>query len=348
MSNPIKTGLVSYGMSGRVFHGPLLKASKQFLVSAILERSRDDSRQAFPGARRCRSAAELLSDPGLELIVVNSPDHTHYELAREALRQGKHVVVEKPFTQTTDQARELIRQAEKSGLVLSVFHNRRWDSDFLTVKQVLEQGWLGRLVSYEAHFNRFRPEPARDTWKEDPGLGSGTLYNLGSHLIDQALLLFGMPAGVTADIRTMREGGRVDDTFDLWLTYPRLRVRLCGSYLVREPGPKYILHGTQGSFLKRGADPQENALAVGLKPAGLPWRKEHRRDWGLLHTGLEGKVVREPFPSQPGNYPRFYENIHEAIRHGKPLEVTAGQAADVVRIVEAAFESHRRKKTMAP
>ncbi len=346
MKKAIQTGLASFGMSGRVFMGPLLGASRHFEVSGITERTKTDSREHFPQAKIYRDFNGLCQDPDLELVIVNTPDHLHYEMAGQALECGKHVVVEKPFTQSSEQAEKLIALAKEKGRILTVFHNRRWDSDFLTVRQVLDQGWLGKLVSFESHFDRFRNYLRENSWKEDPGTGSGTLYDLGSHLIDQALVLFGKPRMVTADIRSLREGGRVDDAFDLWLDYPGKKVKLTGSYLVKEQGPRYILHGQQGSFLKWGTDPQEEALASGKKPGGKAWGKENRKHWGLLHTTMDGKAIRERLPGAHGNYPFFFDNLFKAIRLNEPLAVPPEEAALVVRIIEAAYESEETKKSV--
>jgi scyllo-inositol 2-dehydrogenase (NADP+) len=346
MKKPIQTGLAAYGMSGRVFMGPLLGANRHFKVSGILERTKTDSREHFPEAKIYRTFEDLCRDPELELVIINTPDHLHYDMARKALECGKHVVVEKPFTQTHEQAENLISLAKEKGRLLTVFHNRRWDNDFLTVRQVLDQGWLGKLVSFESHFDRFRNFLKENSWKEDPGTGSGTLFDLGSHLIDQALVLFGKPRLVTADIRSLREGSRVDDAFDLWLDYPDIKVKLSGSYLVKEQGPRYILHGQEGSFLKWGTDPQEEALSEGKKPGGKAWGKENKKHWGLLHTTIDGKALRERLPGAHGNYPAFFDNLYKAIRLGEPLAIGPEEAAMVVRVIEAAYESSDTKKSV--
>jgi len=344
--NPIKTALASFGMSGKVFHAPLLSASKKFELFKILERSRNESRERYPASLLVRSFLDLCNDDKVELIIINTPDHTHYDLTREALESGKHVIVEKPFTQKYIQALELIRLAEKKGLMLSVFHNRRWDGDFLTVKKVLCEKLLGRLVEYESHFDRYRNFVREGTWKEDPGTGTGTLYNLGSHMIDQALVLFGKPGAVYADIRYFRTGTKVDDSFEVWLQYPDVKVSICGSYMVREQGPRYILHGTTGSFLKWGIDPQEDDLNQGRLPGGEDWGKENEENRGLLHTEIEGKIFRGKYKTIAGNYPAYYNNIYNVLRNGAKLEVTAEEAALTVKVIEAAFESVRRGKAV--
>ena len=344
---PVKTALASFGMSGLVFHGPLLYADNCFELSKVLERTKSESVKKYPEVELVRSFDELCNDDSIELIVVNTPDHTHYELCKKALECQKHVVVEKPFTQKYAESLELIELAEKKNLLLTVFQNRRWDGDFLTVKKVVENKLLGRLVSYEAHFDRFRNYIQPDTWKEDSLTGTGTLFNLGSHLIDQALVLFGKPDAVTADIRALRSNSIIDDTFELWLHYPDIRVSLSASYLVREPGPRYTLHGTEGSFLKWGIDPQEGDLKKGTVPGTKGWGEEPESEFGLLNTTLQGKDVKEKLATIPGNYPTFYANLYRAIRHGEKLAVDPYEAAMVTKIIEAAFLSHKEKRAVA-
>jgi len=342
--NPVKTALASFGMSGLVFHGPLLHTDQCFELSKVWERTKNESVKKYPDIQIVRHFDELCIDESIELIIVNTPDHTHYDLCKKALEYNKHVVVEKPFTQKYSEAIELIELAEKKNLLLSVFQNRRWDGDFLTVKRIVEEKMLGRLVSYEAHFDRYRNFIQPDTWKEDNQTGTGTLYNLGSHLIDQAIVLFGKPDGVTADIRNLRSNSSIDDTFELWLHYPQVRVSLSASYLVREPGPRYALHGTEGSFLKWGIDPQEEELKKGAVPGIKGWGEESESDFGLLHTTLNGKDIKERIPTIPGDYSAFYANIYRAIRHGEKLAVDPGEAAMVIKIIEAAFLSHNEKR----
>ena len=344
MKEPVKTGIASFGMSGMVFHGPLLDAHPDFKITNILERTHELSRGRFAGARIIRHFKDLCDDPETELIIVNTPDHTHFELARQALAAGKHVIVEKPFTLAYDEARQLIRLADEKGLLLSVFQNRRWDGDFMTVRQVVEKKLLGRLVEFESHFDRFRNDVREETWKEDPAAGTGTLYNLGSHMIDQALVLFGLPEGVRADVRILRPGGKVDDSFEILLKYSELKVTVRGSYLVKEPGPRYTLHGTEGSFLKWGLDPQEDALKDGRKPGSGNWGTDLPKDYGLLNTTFEGLHYRGRIETLPGNYLSFYDNIFRAIREGATLAVTAEEGADVVRVIEAAYRSAREER----
>ena len=261
--------------------------------------------------------------------MVNTPDSTHYNYTSRALEAGKHVVVEKPFTLKYHQAMDLIELADKKGLTLSVFHNRRWDGDFKTVRAILSEQLLGRLVEYESHYDRYR-----------------NYINLGSHMIDQALVLFGKPEQVFADIRHFRTGTKVDDNYEVWLKYPGVKVSICGSYLVREPGPRYILHGTNGSFLKWGIDPQEEALKEGKMPVGESWGKEDEENWGLLHTEINGQTYRGKYETLAGDYPAYYDNIYDVLRNGAKPEVSGEEAALVIKVIEAAYNSCRTLKAV--
>ena len=333
----IGVGLASFGMSGQVFHAPLLSVTPGFKIVSILERTRSLSRDRYPETKIIRNYHELLKDDSIELIVVNTPDRFHYGMAREALEAGKHVILEKPFVLDSREGDELISIADDQKRLLSVFQNRRWDGDFLTVREILDKGLLGRLVEYEGHFDRYRNFILQDTWKEDPVSGTGTLFNLGSHVIDQALVLFGKPEHINADIRIQRTGGKIDDAFTLWLGYPEVKVTIKASYLVKEPGPRYLLHGTEGSFLKHGIDPQEEALKKGDLPGGPEWSEELREEWGRLNTAIGAH--NGPYKTLPGNYLAYYENIYQALTGEAELEVTATQANMVIKVIEAAIES---------
>ena len=344
MKDKIRTGLASYGMSGRVFHAPFLETNPDYILKTVLERTPKGSKEKYPGVNIVTSYEELLSDKDIDLIVVNTPDHTHYELAKNALNAGKHVVVEKPFVVEVSDGEELIKIAKEKNLVLSVFQNRRWDGDFLTVKKVIKEGLLGRLVEYETHFDRYRNFIQNNTWKEEEGKGTGVLYNLGTHLIDQALILFGLPEMVNANIRVFRDGGKVNDYFDIRFEYTNFRVILKSSYLVREPGPRYILNGTNGSFVKFGVDPQEEQLNKGVLPIGKKWAKEKENFWGLLNTSISGKDVRERIKTLPGNYNKFYNNVYKAIIGDEELAVKPGEALDVIKIIGMAIKSNLKRR----
>jgi predicted dehydrogenase len=326
-------------MSGLVFHGPLLEAHPGFKIKKILERNRYDSKGKHPGAELVRDFQAIIDDPDLELVVVNTPDHLHTDMATRAMEAGKHVVVEKPFTLKTKDADQLMTLARQKDLILSVFHNRRWDGVYLTVQEVIRSGKLGRLVDFEVHFDRFR-NYVKESWK-DQANGTGTLYNLGSHLIDQALNLFGMPDRLFCDTRMLRDGALTDDSYDLLLHYPGFKCMLRSSYLVREPGPSFMLHGTEGSFLAWGSDPQERDLKEGIVPGTEGWGLDPDFSHARIHTDFQGEHIEGEYPMLAGNYLEYYDNIYDAIRQGSPLIVTPDQARNVIRIIEAAYESSR-------
>jgi len=344
--NKIQVGLASFGMSGKVFHAPILAYHPDFKLSKIVERSKNEVNQIYPDVKSVRSFDELLNDDQIELIVVNTPDHTHFEYAQKALEYGKHVIVEKPFTQTVGQGEKLIKFAEKQNRLLSVFQNRRWDGDFLTIRRILENDWLGRLVEFESNYMRYRNYVQPNTWKESAVQGIGLAYNLGSHMIDQAVALFGMPGAVWADIDSLRTGSEIDDFYHIKLIYPDIKVTLKASYLVREETARYILHGTNGSFLKYGIDPQEDMLKLGGNPSMPDWGKEPESQWGLLNTEINGLHLRGKVETIPGNYAAYYDNIYDVIRNHAELEVHPEQALNVIHIIEAAMESNRSGQTV--
>ncbi len=328
-------------MSGRVFHGPLLSVHPDFELRSVWQRTASDAAEAYPGIRIERSLDALLADEETDLIVVNTPGHTHFDYALRALEAGKHVIVEKAFTSTVKEADELIRVANAKGLLLSVFQNRRWDCDFLAVKQVIESGELGRIVEYEARYDRYRPAVA-DTWKEVEGPGNGILYNLGSHIIDQVLVLFGLPQWLWADIRSQRKEAKVPDHFQIVMGYPDKKVNLGAGYLSLASQPKYKIWGEQGSFFKYGEDPQEAALAAGKTPDHKPWGREVSSAWGEITTVKNDEKRSRKIESPDGNYLRYYDQISTVIRRQGTEYVTAEQAREVIRIIELAYESDKK------
>jgi len=344
---PVRTALLSFGMSGKVFHAPFLLQLPEFEWISVWERSRPSASKLYPFVHSCSTIEEVISDPSVELVIVNTPNYTHYEYAKKALMAGKHVVVEKPFTTSVEEGEELMDLSHKKRVVLSVYQNRRYDSDFRTVKKVVDEKLLGRIVEAEFHFDRFREALSPKTHKETPGPGAGALHDLGSHIIDQALLLFGRPDQLFADIRVVREGSQVNDYFEILLYYPDKRVRLHCSYLVREPLPAYIIHGNLGSFIKAKTDVQENDLQAGKVPGHADWGREPASERGLLHTTSGGREIRELITSQQGNYGDYYKGIYDAIRKGTPPPVKAGEALDVIRVISAAFDSSEAQKLVS-
>ncbi|PVY38717.1 oxidoreductase [Pontibacter virosus] len=347
----LNIGLLGFGTAGRVFHAPILSAVDGLKLSKI-KANRPESialaRQLYPEADIVSDTTSVLEDEAIDLVIVATTNDTHYSLAKAVLEAGKHVVVEKPFTVTSEEASELIELAHSKGKLLTVYQNRRWDSDFRTVKKLLENEMLGRLVEYEAHFDRFRPIPASQTWKEEEQPGSGILYDLGAHLIDQALMLFGTPQEVYADLLTQRSGGKIIDSFDLTLYYTNgLKAILKAGMLVKQPGPRFKLSGDKGAFVKYGLDVQEAALKAGHSPVVADWGVESEEIWGKLDTELNGQHLIGKIQSEPGDYRGFYENVRDAIAGITELEVKPEQARNTIRLIEAAMQSNAEKRRIS-
>lgn len=343
MTETIRAGVVGFGLGGRIFHAPFLEAVDGLQVAAILQRHGDDAARLYPTAHIARTMDELLALPNISLVVVTTPPATHFDLARQCLEAGKHVVVDKPFTATSDEARQLIQLARARNRVLSVYQNCRWDGDFLTLQRLLGSGELGRLVTLESRFDRYNPGPRRAPWQERNDAGNGILHDLGSHLVDQALVLFGVPETLIADIRRDRDQSAVNDAFDIHLYYPRLRVTLGSTLLACVAGPRFVAHGTLGSYVKFGKDPQEQSLKDGAKIGGPHWGEEPQEDWGTLTLTENGTATAHRMPTLPGDYRRYYENLRGAILGHGPLAVPAEQGWRVIRILELAIESSERR-----
>lgn len=346
MTTSIKTAIASYGMSGQVFHGPSLKVNKGFVVCQILERSKNISKKILPDAAIVRSYNELLKNKEIELIIVNTPDSLHYNMAKQAIEAGKHVVVEKPVALKSKEAEELVQLAQEKGVLLTVYQNRRWDGDFRTVQKVMETGKTGRLIEFESHFDRYRTFIAPNTWKEEGDQYSGVLYNLGSHMVDQAYVLFGKPKAVTAHLKIVRNGGVVNDYYDIRLEYDGFAALLKCSYLVKDPGPRYTIHGEYGTFYKWGLDPQEELLKAGNLPVGEDWGTEPSSEWGKLFYEEDGEDIEELIETLPGDYNIFYNNVFDAIRNGAELFVKPEETVEVLKILEACLQSNHEKRTI--
>ena len=347
MSKPIVTAIASFGMSGVVFQGPSLKIfPQQFKIHKILERTKNVSAERYPEATIVRSYDEILNDPEVELVIVNTPDYLHFDMAKQAIEAGKHIVVEKPFPKNSDDARTLIALAKKKGVIMTVYQSRRLDNGFRTVRKIVADQLLGRIVEYEAHYDRYRNYIQEGSWKEDGDERTGVLFNLGSHIVDQALVLFGTPNAVTAHLNVLRTGGRTTDNFDIRLHYDKFNATLRCSYLVREMGPQYILHGTEGSFVKMGTDPQEEMLKLHHLPNEPKWGEDAQADWGILNTTINGLHFQGKIETVPGNYADFFANLYGVIREGKELMVKPEEALRTIRILEACLDSNRLKKTV--
>lgn len=347
MAEEIGVGLIGYGMAGRVFHAPVIESVPRLRLKKIVARHGDESRARYPQAEVVRDVDALLRDEEIQLVVVATPNASHFELARAGLLAHKHVVVEKPFTTTSEEAGQLIELARAQQRLVSVNHNRRWDGDFLTVKRLLESNLLGRVVEYESHFDRFRNHLREGAWRETEGAGAGILFDLGSHLIDQAQVLFGTPRALTADIRAQRDGALADDYFELTLEYKDLKVTLKAGMLVREPCARFILHGTEGSFVKHGFDPQEDALKRGLAPSAPGWGEEAKSHWGTLDTQVGGLHFTGQIETLAGCYQSFYRNIVDAIEGRAELAVRPAEARNTIRIIELARQSNAEQRTVA-
>jgi predicted dehydrogenase len=339
----ITTALLSYGMSGKIFHAPFLELHPGFELIGAWERSKQKIQEDFPTVKSYPTLEALIKDE-VELVIVNTPVDTHFDYAKKALLAGKHVLVEKAFTTTVAEAEELRDIAGEKNLKLAVFQNRRFDSDFKTVKDIFDKNILGNIVEAEIHFDRYNPKLSPKNHKETRSAGAGILKDLGPHIIDQALVLFGFPDALFGDIRITRENSVVDDWFDITLFYPSFRVRLKAGFFVREPLPSYILHGKKGSFLKSRGDVQEDDLKLGKKPMVSDWGKEPEFRSGVLHTDIEGMEVREHIPTIPGNYYGFFEELFQAIKKNKNVPVSAEDGVKTMRIIESAIESSAEKK----
>ena len=344
--NPIKTALLSYGMSGEIFHAPLLAVNPGFALTSIVQRSSEKARQRYPYVKIAKQVSDVINDDAIELIVINTPNESHYPYATQALEAGKHVIVEKPFTVTLREADDLIALAKKKNKVLTVFQNRRWDGDFMTVKKVVENKWVGKIAEFELHYDRYRNYIEANTWKEEQGPGSGILYNLGSHMLDQVLALFGMPVEVDARVGIQRPNGKVEDFYDIRMQYKDFHAIVKSSYLVREATPRYILHGTDGSFIKYGIDPQEQSLKDGKVPGTSGWGTDAKELWGKLNTTIGGLHVEGHVETIAGDYTQFYKNVYESIRDGKPLAVKPEESRDGIKLIEACYESNRSRKAI--
>ena len=341
----IKTALLSYGMSGKVFHAPFLNFHPGFELLGSWERSKKLIHQDFPSVKSYSTLEDLLEDD-VDLVIVNTPVETHYEYAKQVLLAGKHAIVEKAFTTTVAQAEELAAIAKEKGLKLAVFQNRRWDSDFKTVQKIITDNSLGEIVEAEFHFDRYNPLLSPKQHKETANSGAGILKDLGPHLIDQALCLFGLPQSVFADIRITREHSLVDDYIDILLYYSNFRVRLKAGFFVREAIPAFVIHGKKGSFLKPRGDVQEDELKSGKKPNLETWGTESIEKRGLLHTEINGEFVKEYIPTLQGNYFDFFDGVYHSISNDATEPVTAQEGVHVMQIIEAAIQSSAQKKVI--
>jgi predicted dehydrogenase len=344
----VKVGLIGFGMSGQTFHAPVIRGVPGMELACILERTGRRAQDLYPGVRVARTIEELLSDSQIRLCVIATPNDSHFELAKACLAAGRDVVVDKPLAPSFAQAEELVRLAAAHGRLITVFQERRWDGDFRTVKKILAAGRLGRVVEYECRYDRFRLEPKENAWRERPDQpGAGVLFDIGPHVIDQALVLFGEPKTITASAFRARGSSLVDDSFDVCLEYPGLRAMGRARLVAFAPGPHFLIHGTKGSFVKYGMDPQEVRLKGGDLPSGIDWGADWGEDpaerWGTL------SLVGEPsakVKTERGDYRGFYANVRDAVETRAALDITPEQALRTMRALILAHKSSRQRRTI--
>lgn len=336
MTEPIRTGVIGFGLAGRIFHTAVIDATPGLELAAIVQRTGDEAAKAYPSAHIARSIDELLADKTISLIVIGTPSGDHFEHAKQCLLADRNVVIDKPFTLTSAEAAELIVLARSRNLLLTAYQSRRWDGDFVTLRQVIDSGELGRIVTFESHMDRFRPSPRLGVWRENGGPGGGILFDIGPHLIDQALTLFGAPQSILADIRTERENAKIDDAFDILLRYDSLTIRLQSTLSAFTPGPRFVLQGTGGSFVKYGIDPQENQLKAGETFDTPGFGEDPESDWGELRL-VDGDSRR--IVTQRGDYRGLYANVRDALLGKAELAVKPEDAWRTTRLIEFARES---------
>lgn len=342
----INTALVSFGMSGRVFHAPFIDAHPYFNLVGAWERSQKNIQSIYPDTLSYNSYEALLNDPLVELVIVNSPNDTHYEYTKKALLAGKHVVCEKAFTVKASEAEELDQIAKANNLQLAVYHNRRFDADFLTLQKLMKENAIGDLLDVQISFERYRTTLSPKAHKEAVSPGSGLLYDLGPHLVDQALLLSGMPLAVFSDIRITRKESLVDDYFTLILYYPGHRITLTSGMVYMKQLPGYKIYGTKGCFIKNRSDIQEADLIAGRKPNDPNWGIESPNDFGTLYADDNGIISSKVITSLPGNYGKFYELMADAILHGGAVPTSAQEGKNIIKVLEAARMSSFTKKVV--
>jgi len=340
----IDVGVVGFSLGGRAFNAPIIHAVPGLRLAAIVERSRSSAREIYPDAKIVRDIEELLAIKSISLVAIATPNETHFPFAKRCLEAGRHVFADKPFTSTLAEALELVALARKHDRVLTVYQDRRFDGDFRTVQELLARGSLGKIVRFESAFDRCRPQIRTNSWKEKPAPGSGVFFDLGPHLVDQALQLFGPPEHVLADIRIEREGSLTEDAFDVTLYYKNgLRAILTASMLAPDPRPHYRIQGTRGAYVKHTLDPQEALLRADHPATGDDWGVEPERDWGTMTLWGDGELAHAKVPTLRGDYRDFYAQVRDAIEGRAIPPVTPEQALRLMYTLELCVESSRKR-----
>ncbi len=344
----INVALIGFGLAGRSFHAPVISRVPGLRLAAILQRTGSKAAAAYPDARIARNLDELLAIPDIRLIVIATPNETHAPFARQCLAAGRDVVVDKPFATSYEEAASLVQFAQKSGRFLTVYQNRRFDGDFQAIRELVAAGTLGRIIRFETNYDRFRPNLKPNAWREQKVPGAGILFDIAPHLVDHAMVLFGLPEAVTADVRIEREGGRADDAFDVMFHYPKnMRAVLSSNILAAIQRPRFLLFGTKGAFLKQTFDPQEMNLRAGQIPKDGPWGAEPESNWGLLTLALpDGTTEQRRIPSGTGDYRDYYANVRDVLLGKGEPAVTLPHALNVMRALELARESSAQHCTI--
>ena len=342
----IQVGLAGFGMSGQIFHAPFIHAHEHFNLKKVFERSTEKSKLEYPYVEVVKTFEGLLTED-IDLIVISTPNNFHFSMAKQALEAGKNVIVEKPMAITVSEGETLCQLAKEKGLLLSVYQSRRFDSDFLTVKNIIETDQLGEIYDYEVHYDRYVTKPSAKKWKANGGKGINILYDLGVHIIDQVYTLFGMPDEVYADFRKQRPTTYEFDNFEVTLYYDQKKVTLTAGESVIYQGPRYKIGGSKGAFVKYGLDVQEAALVAGERPPSDHWGVETEENHGTLFYPEGDQILEKRLPSYKGNYGNYYTNIYEALSDPNALYVKPEQAVDVLKIITAAEESNLLKKRVS-
>ena len=343
----IEVGLIGFGLAGRAFHAPVIRAVPGLHLAAILQRSGDEAAEKYPDVRIVRSLDELLAIKEIQLIVIATPNDTHFPIARQCLTAARDVVVDKPFATTLEEANSLVQLARASGRLVTVYQNRRYDGDFEAIRQLVAADTLGRIVRFETTYDRYRPQLKPDAWRETRRPGSGILFDIAPHLIDHALVLFGLPEAVTADVRIERENALADDAFDITLHYPSsMRAVLRSSILAAALRPRFVVFGTEGSFVKQSFDPQESNLRYGKIPLNTPWGWEPEENWGILTVPSGDSFEQRRIPSANCDYRDYYANVRDALLGKATIAVTTEWALNVMRLLELACESSEKRCTI--